>query len=233
MITTDQLHLYPLFAGLGEAELAILAPCLSRRVVAKGAYLYHPGNPGLYTYLVESGLVRLFFYDVQGQEFVLNLVGPGEVFGLPLWQEQQTRVLGASAQLPSVVFVIKREDLFCLMERFPIFMRNIYQELATNSRTLVLRVRALTTLSLKARLALLLLRWNAKDKARGDKSEVCLPLSQAELAGWLGASRGRLNRAMKELIQLGLIRSDGQKYEILDQQGLEKIIQEPLSAQRL
>jgi CRP-like cAMP-binding protein len=227
MITTDELHKYPLFAGLSTIELTALAACLSKRVVAKGAYLYHPGNPGLYTYLVQTGLVRLFFNNAQGQEFVLNLVGPGQVFGLPLWQEQQTRVLGAAALLPSVVLVIKREDLFHFMERFPTLMHNIYQELATSSRSLTLRVRALTTLSLKGRLARLLLRLSMKDQNQGYKNEVYLPLSQGEMASWLGASRGRLNRAVKELTQLGLIRNDGQKYVILDREGLEQIIQEP------
>jgi CRP/FNR family transcriptional regulator len=228
MITADQLRKYPFFAGLSNAELTALTSCISKRTVAKGAYLYHPGNPGLYTYLVESGMVRLFFNNAQGQEFVLNLVGPGEVFGLPLWQEQQSRVLGAAALLPTVVLVIKREDLFHFMERFPTLMHNIYQELATNARNLTLRVRALTTLSLKGRLARLLLRLNAKDKTGENKSEIYLPLNQGELAGWLGVSRGRLNRAVRELMQLGLIRNDGPKYVVLDREGLERIIQEPV-----
>jgi CRP-like cAMP-binding protein len=65
-----------------------------------------------------------------------------------------------------------------------------------------------------------------KDQTQGYKSEVHLPLSQGEMASWLGASRGRLNRAVKELTQLGLICNDGQKYVILDREGLEQIIQE-------
>jgi len=226
MPTNDQLQAYRIFSGLSDADLAALAPCLSKRVLAKGAYLYHPGNPGLYTYLVEAGLIRLFFTNAQGKEFMGSMVSPGEVFGLPLWQEQQTRVMGAAALSPAVVLVIQREDLFRCMEHSPALMHNIYRELADNARNLTLRVRALTTFSLNGRLANLLLYLSAKIKTGGRKDNLYIPLSQGEVANWLGASRGRLNRSVKELSQLGLIHCERQTYTILDREGLERIIQE-------
>lgn len=66
MLSIDQIREYPLFAGLDETELAYPSACLSKRAFAKGAYIYYPGNPSLNTYLVETGLVRLFFYQCRG-----------------------------------------------------------------------------------------------------------------------------------------------------------------------
>ena len=227
MLTTGQLSLYPLFAGLTEAELSKLAPSLSKRTVSKGAYLYYPGNPGLYTYLVESGLIRLFFTNANGQEFILNLVGPRETFGLPLLLDDQLRVMGAAAQQTSVVLVISREDLFHWMECCPTLMHNVYIDLAMSARKLILNTRSLVTISLNGRLATMLLRLSAKSKERGDDfDKIILPLSQAEIASWINASRGRLNRAMKELQQLGLIRIDGQIIFILDREGLLRMTED-------
>jgi len=224
MLSIDQIREYPLFAGLDETELANLSACLIKRTFAKGAYIYYPGNPGLNTYLVETGLVRLFFIDAAGQEYLLNLIGPNEAFGLPLLEDDQFRVTGAAAHQPSVVLSIGREDLLQLMDHSPQFMRNIYLELVTIARKLLLHTRSLVTLSLNGRLATMLLRLTKKDE--NQQCVINMLLSQEELAGWLGASRGRLNRAMNQLQQMGLIRVDGQKIVVLDSPGLEKMTEE-------
>lgn len=220
MVTVDQLRKYPLFADLQDAQLARVAQLVSRRVFSRSTYIFYPGSAGHTTYLVESGLVRLFFSAPSGQELLVNLVGPLEVFGLPLLQENQVRVLGAVAHQPTVVLSIGRDDLFRLMEESPQFMRNVYLDLSTSSRRLLLYTRMLATLDLKGRLATMLLRLASKDSTRED---IDLPISQETFAGWLGASRGRLNRALNQLRQIGLITFDRQRIVIVDRAGLERL----------
>jgi len=229
MLTTDQLRKYPLFAGLNGDELACLAPLLTKRTFAKGAYIYYPGNPGLNTYLVESGLVRLFFTNAAGEEFLLNLIGPYQAFGLPLLQSGQYRLMGAAAYQPSGILSISCDDLGKLMDASSRLMRNIYQELSTNARKLLLHTRSLVTVSLNGRLAIMLLRLARKDENQFDI--VDMPLNQAELASWLGASRGRLNRAISHFQKLGLIRVNGQRIIILNRPGLEHMTEEQIMEQ--
>jgi CRP-like cAMP-binding protein len=214
MISVEQLRDYPILSDLTDAELAYLSTRLTKRVFTKGAYIFFPGNPGSNTYLVESGLARLFFTNASGQEFLLNLVGPREAFGLPLLEDDQTRLMGAAAYQPLVVLSITREDLLQLMDRSPRFMRNVYQGLMTGTRMLLMQLRTLVTLDLNGRLAITLLRLAAEDE--NQECVVNMPLSQEELAGWLGASRGRLNQALSHFLHLDLIRIDGQKIVILD-----------------
>jgi CRP-like cAMP-binding protein len=152
---------------------------------------------------------------------LLNLVGPHEAFGLPLLKEDESRVMGAAVYRPAVVLSMSREDLFKSMDESPQLMRNVYQELTTTARKLLLHTQSLVTTHLDGRLATLLLRLARKDL--NPVSMIDMPLSQAEIAGWLGASRGRLNRAMNRLTQQGLIRVDGQKILILDPAGLRRI----------
>lgn len=111
MVHVEQIRHYPLFAGLDDDELTCLAALFTRRVFAQGAYIYYPGNTALSSYLVESGVVRLFFTDAAGEEFLLNLVGPPELFGHPLLGESQLRLLGAAAYEPATVLAIGRDDL--------------------------------------------------------------------------------------------------------------------------
>ncbi len=224
MVNVDQIRHYPLFDGLNEADLARLASVIVKRSFARGAYVFYPGSPAVNAYLVESGLVRMFFSTASGEEMLLNLSGPPEAFNLPTLEESQLRVIGASALMPTVLLSIGREDFFQVFDSSPKFARNVYRTLLIISRKLLLHTRMLTTLSLNGRLAAMLLRLAIKSP--NPEHIIQVPVSQEDFAGWVGASRGRLNQAMKQLQQLGLIEVHGQKVAILDYPGLERMSEE-------
>jgi CRP/FNR family transcriptional regulator len=224
MISVDQIRKYPLFEGLNEDELARLAKVITKRSFASGVYLFLPGRPGLYAYLVESGLVRMFFSTAGGEEVLFNLTGPLNTLMLPTALDDQFVLFGASTVEPTVLLSFGREDFFQLFDSSPQFARNIYLTTTVITRKLLLHTRTLTTLNLTGRLATMLLRLARKDENREDT--IHLPISQEELAGWIGASRGRLNHAMKLLEQLSLIRVEGRKIVILDHPGLMRLSEE-------
>jgi CRP-like cAMP-binding protein len=223
LITKNLLRDYPLFTGLSEAEFSNLASCMSRRTFAKNAYIYYPGNPGLNMYLVESGLVRLFFTNARGEEFIMDLIGPHHIVGFPLLPDDQIRLAGAAAQLTSMVLVLSWEDVSHFMKSSPQFMRNISLETISCVKRQMLHIQSLTCISLNGRLANLLLFLSTNGKNQETRKEIDLPLNQTEMASWLGASRGRLNRVLSRMQNLGLIYVDGQKINILDRQGLERM----------
>ena len=101
MKNLDHLRKYSLFANLTEGELAKIALCLNRRSIAKGAYLFYPGSPVQNIYLIETGILRMFLCDENGEEYFLEPLGPPNVVGLPLLYENQVRLCGASALCPS------------------------------------------------------------------------------------------------------------------------------------
>ena len=231
MNTIDHLRNYPLFTGLNDAELEQLASCLIKRTFAKGVYLYHPGNPGLNIYLIESGLVRVFFINTQGEEFMLYLFGPRSVVGLPVVvEEEQIRMVGAAAHAETVAWVISREDMLWFMEHFPKLLFNAYLDVAKNLRMLGVQTQTLLFLSLDGRLASLFLyltRNNQSEKI----DEIELPLSQTDVASWVGASRAPVNRALSKMQARGLIRVSGKKIVILNRQGLVQMAEGPMRMQ--
>jgi CRP-like cAMP-binding protein len=60
------------------------------------------------------------------------------------------------------------------------------------------------------------------DGIRGE--ELCLSLTQAELATWVATSRESLNRVLKTLREKGLIEVVGHKILVLDRHGLSRYI---------
>src|SRR3546814_10680974 len=53
----------------------------------------------------------------------------------------------------------------------------------------------------------------------GDADEFQLPVTQAELAGMVGASRERVNKEIASFVRLGWIDQSDRRYTILDQLG--------------
>jgi CRP/FNR family transcriptional regulator len=227
LISISQLQNYPLFAGLTETELSSLAPSFSKRTFAKGAYLYYPGSPSLNIYLVESGLIRIFFINSVGHEFLLDLVGPQSTVGMPLLREDQTRLGGASAVQPSTVLVLPQQDLNYFIQRSPRLMHTIYQQMDLALRKLFMYASSLATISLQGRIASALL-YLTRDTGQGAQNELDLPISQTDFASWMGASRGALNRTLSHLQQIGLIRVEAQRFTILDRPGLQRMTEDML-----
>ena len=220
MLTVAQIRNYPLFEGLSETELNALAPCMVRRSFVKNAYLFQPGIPAMNLYLVESGIVRIFSCNNRGEEFILNLMGPRSVIGPPLMNDNQMRIIGAAAQMPAVVLSLSYEDLFRVMGFSRQLNFNLYREMAAQMRKLLLHYQSFITLGLESRTASLLLHLG-----EGKMNELLLPISQAELAGWLGVSRGRLNRTLIKFQKQGLIRLEDGKLFNLDRAKLEQLIE--------
>jgi CRP-like cAMP-binding protein len=121
MLRADHIRNYPLFQNLSEAELAEMASLLVKRAFAKNVYLYYPDNPSLNVYLVESGLVRLFFTNLHGKEFIVDLAGPQSLVGLPVLHDHQKRMIGATALLSSTLLVLSRESLTHFVQHSPSF----------------------------------------------------------------------------------------------------------------
>jgi CRP-like cAMP-binding protein len=220
MPTTDQLRAYPLFSGLNDAELAQIIPHLSKRAFGKGAYLYHPGNPAVNAYLIETGLVRCFFTDKHGNEHLIHLLGSLSLIGPPRLFADQMRDVGAAAVQPTTVWVLSQKDLANFAQRFPQLAQNVYYLMDLTLRMLLHAFQMQVILDINGRLACTILYLNRLGVGQGTSNEFIMPVSQAEMATLVGASRGHLNRALSQLQQLGLIRMKEQKLTILDRPGL-------------
>ena len=56
----------------------------------------------------------------------------------------------------------------------------------------------------------------------GDEDEFSLPVTQEELAGMVGASRERVNKAIASFVRLGWIDQADRRYRILDREQLTR-----------
>ena len=96
-----------LFARLAPAELAILAPLLTRRAVQPSDFVFREGDPGDDLYVIAHGTASV--YRVDGEKSTrLVTFGEGTVFGEMALLDAKPRSASVQADGPLVCYVMSR-----------------------------------------------------------------------------------------------------------------------------
>ena len=77
----EVLRKVPLFAGLGESDLAAFAELTRERSYPKGSVIVFEDDPGDALYLVAAGQVKVVIIAEDGREVILSVLGEGSFFG--------------------------------------------------------------------------------------------------------------------------------------------------------
>ena len=192
-----------------------------RRSFAAGEALIHEGvTPGRVLKLV-SGRVKIVTTSSDGREAVLAFRGPGEVLG------ELTAIDGGAASAT----VIAVDDLETIAVTVPAFRAHLaaHPEDAFYLLThLVERLREAdsrrsefgrsdTLGRVAARLHELAADYGA---AEGSGVRIDLPITQEDLAAWVGSSREGVNKALQQLRGLGCIAVERRSITVLDAEAL-------------
>src|SRR5262245_57744758 len=109
----------PVFAGLPGREIDALARLAIEETHRARPYIFMEGDPSRWFYLVKSGHVKIVRHSKAGKDVVLELLGPGEIFGGVAVIEQRPYPATAQTSEPSVVLKIPSDAMIGLAERHP------------------------------------------------------------------------------------------------------------------
>ena len=167
------------------------------------------GDTGKHVIYIQEGGVKLTVVNTAGKEAVVEILGPGDFFGVrPLTGEPAYKTT-ATAIVPTTVLVIEKEEMKrTLHAEHELSDRFIANMLARNIRAEEALIDQLFN-STEKRLArtLLLLARYAKP---GHPLKVLPKVSQPMLAEMIGTPRSRVNYFMNKFRKLGLIQYNGE-----------------------
>ncbi len=186
-----------LLRGLPESTFDRVAALAMRRTIARGATLFRQGDAGDALYAVISGQVRISTNHADGQELFLSLIESGGSLGEIAVIDGRPRTASAVAMVDTVLFVIHRADLLALVDREPVLVRHLLNALCERLRWTSELIEEAAFLDLPARLARRLLRLSEEHGSAIVEGRM-LRLSQAELAGFVNASRQMVNQQLQE-----------------------------------
>jgi CRP-like cAMP-binding protein len=217
----DVLAEIPLFQVLSQEGISAAARAGLSRTYAPGQIICHQGDPGDHLYAVIKGLVKIVFASERGDEMVLNILGPEEIFGELALLDGAPRSASVVALKSTLVFVLPRRRLLELMSVNPGLADEFLKLIGKLVRNLTEKAGDLAFLDLVGRLAKLLLQLSAM---HGHVHGVVLDsgLTQTDLARMIGASRPAVNRALRSLAARGLIELQGRTIVLHDLEALRK-----------
>ena len=201
-----QLKRASLFQDLDGEALEALARIARSRSFSDGGVIFRKGDEASGLYVVVRGRVKISAGSRDGREVVLNLLGPGEVFGEVALIDGGERTAEAAACEPVRALVFERAPLIAFLEANPALMLRMLVTLTSRLRWVSERLEDAVFLSLPARLAKRLLFLGEHfgvNVESGRRLTVSLP--QRELASHMNVARETVNRLLQEWRDGGLI----------------------------
>jgi CRP/FNR family transcriptional regulator, cyclic AMP receptor protein len=224
-----------LFEGMTADELEPLGRVSPTRRLVRGEYVFHAGDPADELWVVMSGEVKDCVVDVDGNEVILFVHGPGMTFGEPgFFSLERDRLVDVIALEPTTLVRLDRRDVGPFMERHGVVKDRALEALASNIRWQANLVSSLMTRPLADRLVLRLLELIDSAPQPRTGRPVTPRITQATLAGMIGVSRENVNRALAALALDGAIRFEAGRYVLVDEDGLRRRVAQgrPMAARR-
>jgi CRP/FNR family cyclic AMP-dependent transcriptional regulator len=216
MVTTvEALSQLPFFAGLGEDDLAKIAPYIHERTFSPGQMIISEGEPCQAVYFVVRGVVRVHRLSLEGREHVLAYLGPGEFFNV-------VPVLDGGPN-PATVDALAEATLYTVScQRFRRIVREYHEVALPILERLAVRVRHLGDMAeglalhpVSTRLARFLL-------AQAEGQQPAHHWTQEEIAAHIGTVREVVGRTLRAFAAAGLIRRQRGRIVVVDRAGLER-----------
>ena len=182
----------------------------------RGDVLFREGDIADSLYLVVSGRVAIAIANpIDHRETVVALMDGGDLFGEMSLLDDGPRSALARALEPSTVFAIPFDPVVKAFRSDPALLWGVTRLLASRLRVMDEALADSVFLDVTGRTAKRLLELSE------GADEFLLPITQEELAGMVGASRERVNKAIASFIRLGWIDQHERRYVILKRDALE------------
>lgn len=203
-----------LFAGLDDDALAKVVEAGRDLEMRRGDVLFREGDDPDELFVVLSGRIAIANKSIDGRESMVALMEEGDLFGEMGLFDGRGRSAEARALETSVVTAVPYGPVRNLYQDDPALLWRVVAMLAGRLRTMDAALADSVFLDVTGRTAKRLL-----DLA-GEEDEFSLPITQEELAGMVGASRERVNKAIASFIRLGWIEQIDRTYRITNREQL-------------
>lgn len=169
--------------------------------------LFAAGSPADRLFFLDSGLVKLGTRGEDGKEIVLHIIGPGELFGEQSVLGGATQDLTAEVMEAGTVYSIPRELFLSFAQAQREAWQLFAQFVLERQRSLEQKIELLCLKDVEQRI-LLILEKLARNigTSSGNGENYSVPLSQSELASFIGATRETTSTTLNLLERRGLVK---------------------------
>ena len=206
-----------MFEGMGDAERdGILALAASRHYAA-GTAVFEQGQPADRFFLLLSGRLRVTQVAVDGQQTVVHIVNPGDIFGIARALNRSDYPGTATAIADSVALAWPMAQWDDLLARFPRLSINIMRTVGGRLQEAHQRLRELSTEDVERRVAHAVLRLASQGGRKEPEGiRITFPISKQDIAEMTGTTLHTVSRILSAWERAGLIEGGRRKLLVRD-----------------
>ncbi|MDA8306781.1 MAG: Crp/Fnr family transcriptional regulator [Deltaproteobacteria bacterium] len=210
----------PMFSEV-SADLLTRLKAISKQIsVRKGALLFSPGDAAHGFFAVLEGAVRVYRVSPKGKEISFEIACAGQTFAEASLFSDEYRCC-AQALKESTVCLIRKDAFLELIRKDPQFATDWLHFLSLKVIHLHQRIEEVSLKPPGARIASYILFLSEIQNSQ----TVALPVHKKSIATLLGMTHETFYRTAKELEDVGMVRFDGQKIDIMDRSLLEGLVE--------
>jgi CRP-like cAMP-binding protein len=203
---------------LSEGDRLALQAIAHRQIADRGDVILARGNAADHVVILESGRVKVSVLTPTGREAVLTFRGPGALLGDQSLVDESPRSATVMAVEPVEMLVVPASSFRNYLGSHPgvalVMLATLSSRLRESDGRLAEYAAADTLGRVCARLVELCETQGDLDGADG--VQITLPITQEELAGWIGASIESTAKSLKSLRSLGWVTTGRRSIEVND-----------------
>ena len=206
------------FADAPAEMLTNIAAAGKVRELVRGDVLFDAGDEPDSLYVVLSGRIAIAIGNrpFDHRESVIALMDDGDLFVEMGMLDTRPRSAGARALETSSVLEIPYEAVRSQLDNSSHLLWNVIRMLSQRLRAMDQALADSVFLDVTGRTAKRLIELS------GGSDEFTLPVTQEELAGMVGASRERVNKAIASFIKLKWLEQHDRTYHIIERAKLQQ-----------
>ena len=212
----------PLVAKMSDIDLErFLARATTRRVPV-GEAVFQQGQPATAFFLLLHGRLKVTQVTPDGQQIIVRMVHPGDIFGFTKALQRQDYPGTPTASAESVVLSWPTEVWSQFVEQNPQLAVNAMQTIGQRLQEAHTRIREMATEEVERRVAhavLRLIRQAGKPEAAGIRID--FPISRQDIAEMTGTTLHTVSRILAAWEAKGLVEGGRQKLLVRDAHRLQ------------
>jgi len=210
----------PLFSGLSEKQLKLLASLIREREYEEGQFIVRDKDNIESLCFVRSGSVKLTKYSRTGKEQIVHIYSEGELMGICTLFTDSLFPANAVALEKTRVYTLSKDKLEQIAYNEQTFLLNLVFVLSARLAESMSMVESLSLKKAHQRLAAFL---EYSNLMRDDADKIRLPFSHQDLSRMLGVTPETLSRAFNRMKQKGIIQMECRTITILNHAALREM----------
>lgn len=216
---------FNIFEGLDEETVSFVDKNTAMCIFKKNESIYFPADIRKYVYFLKKGHVKISRYSHDGKELILDVLGPGEVFGeLSLTDTNDDNDEIAQAMDEVLICSVHHRDFETILRKYPELNFRITKQMGIRLKKIEQRITDLAFKDVRKRLISFLLHYaESFGKTRSGIVTIRPALSHQEIGFLTGSARQTVTSILNELRDTGLIEFNRKEIIIKDMPALHKM----------